>query len=991
MNEDNNRHTDRTAGAVALVGQNVDENELRALLGDMPLAIVRLAAVSRGVRQLEARPDALVLVAPDATDDSWERALCRIRDEVHVRPLLLAAEGSLVADPEMAARALEAGAHDVFELGVVTRAELARSLRHMACCAELINELAAERTKSRWVEETGRLGTWEMDAEGTVTWSDGAALILDLDADGAGLLTGDFMSVRQFVLPEDREIFDQANKATFGQGWPLDFEYRITTGSGTIRHLHLHRRVETGPGGEVIRAYGMVRDVTAEREFENFLFRRDAISQVVGSFAGKFLRESDWEGGIESALYALAKASDVTRAFIFRTLPGRGDQAGMSLVQEWAAPGIESIKNYPDFESAAFSGPSRWRTSMLKHRVVAGHVRTVWSGEKPLFDHFGAKSIITAPIFVGDEWWGFVGFSEHREERDWQPVEIESLTMVADIFGSAILRRRMEERLVEANRLAEEAKTTALEASKTKSRFLANMSHEIRTPISGILGMAEMTITTGLSNEQRKNMDMIRDAARSLLGIVNDVLDISKIEASRMELAPEDFDLPPLLDTVTGPFAAQAEGKGVLLRHRTDPDVPSRLRGDPDRLTQILVNLLGNALKFTERGLIELRVKTAGTEPGRTCLLFSVRDTGEGIDPDKLETIFESFTQADGSVRKKHQGTGLGLTIARELVELMGGTIRAESEPDQGATFTFTAWFDAPVQEKAPAPKQAAAPRGLHLNILLAEDNPLNQKFLTHFLTMFGHTVAVADNGRQALEILALRGRELDLVLMDIQMPEMSGIEATRTIRAADGRTFDPRIPIIALTAYAMTGDRERITEAGMDDYVSKPVDMKELSAAIARSVPDQKPVRGQAVVGAPASAPRGGRAAGRPAADEAFQLDMPALIERFQGNTAMLEEILDLFLAESQARLKELDAGIRSGEPEALGATLHALTNLAGHVLATGIMVRARHLESLCNKGRVDEARSGAEELRGAFHELVRAVRRGAETLADDPSLHFD
>jgi signal transduction histidine kinase/CheY-like chemotaxis protein/PAS domain-containing protein/HPt (histidine-containing phosphotransfer) domain-containing protein len=969
---------------LVLGGRNLDEGAVRSLFGEADVDLVRYAAVSRGVRRLESHPAPLVVVAPDPADDTWARALRRVREEYGAKPALLVPPGGLESgDAEVTQRAMEGGAFDVFFLGESTPGDVARSLRHAACQNGLEVELAGERAKSRWIEETGRLGSWEMDGAGRVEWSDGVRRIFGDD----GRLTEDFMSLRQFVLPEDREIFDQANKATFEQGWPLDFEYRILDGAGKVRHLHLHRRVEGGSGDTVTRAYGLVRDVTAEREFENFLFRRDAVIQVVGSFAGRFLREPDWESGISNALSALGKASDVTRVFLFRKASSRDDQAALTMTHEWAAPGVDPLLGRPEVEDKDFSQYAQWRASMLRRRVVVGNVRSFRSDEQSLFRLFGAKSVMVVPIFVGRHWWGFIGFSEHRKERDWQPVEIESLTMVADIFGSAILRRRMEEKLVAANSLAEEAKTMALDASRAKSRFLANMSHEIRTPISGILGLAEMIITTGLTSEQRKNMDMIRGAARSLLGIVNDVLDISKIEAERMELAPEDFDLRTLMETVVGPFMPQADQRGLLLRHRVDPDAPARVHGDPDRLAQILVNLLGNAMKFTERGLVELTVKVAVREPERTCLLFTVRDTGAGIPADKLEAVFDSFTQVDNSVRKKHQGTGLGLTIARELVEMMDGVIRVDSEPGEGTTFTFTAWFGMPRKAEAEAPKGASPmPRGLHLNLLLAEDNPLNQKFLTHFLTMFGHTVTVAGNGLEALEVLRRRGREIDLVLMDIQMPEMSGIEATRAIRESDGRAFDPAIPIIALTAYAMKDDRERMTRAGMDDYVSKPVDMKELSTAIARNMPaTESPRRGVAVVGAEGSGPKDTAPKAK-----GFELDIPVLVERFDGNTEMLGEILELFLLESGPRLAALDAGIASGRPEELGPILHSITNLAGHVLAVEVMERAHSLESLCNKGRMAEALKGAAELRPRFAELIEAVRRGAETLSGGPALHF-
>ncbi|WP_319470057.1 ATP-binding protein [uncultured Pseudodesulfovibrio sp.] len=953
-----------------LAGKALDKEQVDRLFGDTEYEMVRYSSVSRGVRRLDKGLWNIVVLAPGPEDASWYRAITRIRKEYGLSVILLAEKGGAGVEE----KALEAGAVDAFEFGCVTPKEFARTLRLLNRQVELERKSAGGHAMADWIEKTGRLGSWEMDSGGRTTWSDGFREIL---GDAEGLLSEEFTSIRQFVLPEDLEIYDAANRATFEQGWPLDFEYRIKGVDGRIRHLHLHRRVELDSGGNVKRAYGMVRDVSSEREFEEFLFRRDAIMQVIGSFAARFLRESDWRSGINSALRDFGKAMDVSRAYIVRKFTGSDGLAYMKMEYEWAASFIEPVIDLPEVQKQPFSPLyDRWKSTLLRRKVVAGHVRNFQGDAQKPFRSTGAKSLMIVPVFLDNEWWGFIGMSEHREERDWLPVEIESLTLMADIFGSCVLRRRMEDQLVEANRSAEEAKTMALEASKAKSRFLANMSHEIRTPIGGILGMAEMAITTGLTDEQREHMDMIRDAAGSLLSIVNDVLDISKIEADKMELRPRDFEFRPAIETSVRPFGPQADAKGVVFQHRVDSSVPVHLQGDPDRLGQILINLLGNALKFTERGLIDLNVEIKEEEAGRVCLLFTVRDTGEGIPKDKLDTIFDSFTQADSSVRKKHQGTGLGLSISRELVEMMGGQIGVESELGRGSVFSFTAWFDkSDTVVVQPAPAREVAPKALHLKILLAEDNPLNQKFLTHFLSMFGHTVIVAENGIEALDELKRRGREIDLVLMDIQMPEMGGMEATAAIRKSDGKRFPSDIPVIALTAYAMKGDRERILKEGFNDYVTKPVDMKKLSAAIARSV------AGQDKGSAPVPAMRRVQEE-QPAVEVPVKLDMEALVDRFEGNLTLLRDILSLFLIESDQKLEQLDAGLEGGDPTRIGAALHSITNMASHVLAMDIVNRSRHLEKMCYIGSLDEAMAGARELRPKFVALVNAVRERVKTL---------
>jgi len=950
---------------LTLAGNSIDEQAITRLISEHEYVLARYASVSRGVRLLEKQPTTLVLLAPDENDTTWRRAISRIQTEYGLPSVLL-----LPAGETTEAEGIEAGAYDCFRLKSATPKIMARCLRHLQAQQALQDKFAGQRATIDWIEKTGRLGSWERLPDGSVTWSRGIRRIFE----GArGELTGDFDSVRQFVHPDDIEIFDQANKATFEHGWPLDFEYRIIIDENKVRYLHLHRRIELGPGGEIVRAFGMARDITPQKEFENYLFRRDAILQAVSAFAGRFLREADWEGGIDNALKELGKAADVTRVFIFRKSPDESGGTTISMSHEWASPLVEPMLGKPNVQDQPVSPNfDRWKAAMLRRRVITGHVREFQKSEREFFEALGARSVMIMPVFVGHEWSGLIGLAEHREEREWLPVELESLTMVADMFGSAVLRTRMEDLLREANKSAEEAKTIALEASMAKSRFLANMSHEIRTPISGILGMAEMTITTGLTREQREHMDMIRDAARSLLAIVNDVLDISKIEAEKMELKPEDFELRPEIDRLVRPFEVLAEQKNVLLRHSIDRTVPEMIHGDPDRLGQILRNLLSNALKFTERGLIELTVETAEQAEERACLLFTVSDTGEGIPEDKLDTIFDSFTQADSSIRKKHQGTGLGLTISKELVEMMDGNIGVESEVDKGTTFSFTAWFNVPAAcPIAPCEEPALAPEGLHCNILLAEDNPLNQRFLTHFLTMFGHTITIAGNGIEAVRAMEREGRTFDLVLMDIQMPEMGGIEAARIIRESNGRLYDPEIPIIALTAYAMKGDKERMLKAGMDDYVSKPVDMKLLSAVIARSVAKKKDSPRW-------SAPKPTRAPRTHLVD----FDMESLIARFDGNISLLKEILDLFLEEADDKVRKLDRGVRHKDPDELGHAFHSITNIASHVMAMDIVERSRNLERFCHQGNIEDAIAGAFELKQLFIALKELVAERAKTL---------
>jgi CheY-like chemotaxis protein len=404
-----------------------------------------------------------------------------------------------------------------------------------------------------------------------------------------------------------------------------------------------------------------------------------------------------------------------------------------------------------------------------------------------------------------------------------------------DRLESAVADRTAE--LLGVNRDLTEARDRAEAASRAKSEFLANMSHELRTPMNGVLGMTELVLLTPLSTDQRESITTAYNSAASLLDLLNDILDFSKIEAGKLELDATPFELRPLLESTLAVVRLTAERKGLTLELDVDADVPDAVVGDAGRLRQVMVNLLGNAVKFTEHGDVRLSVQAVGPAgadgEGRT-LRFGVRDTGIGIPLDKQDRIFGAFIQADGSTTRKFGGTGLGLAISNRLVALMGGRIELESVPGAGSLFHFAVTLGVhagPLHEAETEsrPRAAAAPR-TGLRVLLAEDNKVNQRVAQRFLERLGHSVALANDGREAVDIW--RRQPFDLVLMDVQMPEMDGFEAVAVIREAE-RASGGRTPVIALTAHAMSGDRERCLAAGMDGYLTKPVKLAQLVAAI--------------------------------------------------------------------------------------------------------------------------------------------------------------
>jgi signal transduction histidine kinase/DNA-binding response OmpR family regulator len=489
-------------------------------------------------------------------------------------------------------------------------------------------------------------------------------------------------------------------------------------------------------------------------------------------------------------------------------------------------------------------------------------------------------------------------------------------------------------------------------ANRAKSAFLATMSHELRTPMNAVLGLTEYTLKTQLNPDQRDYLQTASDSARRLLGIINDILDFSKIESGKLQLECIAFDLRRTIAATHKSMALQAAAKNIEFDLEIASNVPTMITGDPERLRQVLLNLLGNALKFTQTGFVKLTVACPGQTslPKEITLTFTVRDTGVGISPDKLETIFSPFEQADSSITRRFGGTGLGLSICKRLVELMGGTIRIESEQGRGSIFTVTARFEpcSPELEHSREETAAATDAPPHpLGILLVEDDPVNIKVAQLHLASLGHHCRVARNGAEALAMLSQD--HFDLVLMDLEMPEMDGLSAARRIRdnqgpAGPGAILDPTIPIVAMTAHVLPEIKRRCIEAGMNDFVSKPINFKALNNTIARLF-------------CKAPCPPGHEQPTAPNGRTGAAVDLDQAMNTLGVDRDGFAQILAISITELESRIPRLKAALAGNNGPKVRLEAHTVKGIAATIGAFSCHTLAEELETAATNGDLRQA----------------------------------
>jgi PAS domain S-box-containing protein len=634
-------------------------------------------------------------------------------------------------------------------------------------------------------EGLAHVGYWRVDmASRDVTWSDEIYRIL-------GVPIG-WPATWQFLLdtchPDDRDTMLTAAEKLRVDGIPYQMERRVVRPDGTIRHVVVMAQREDAAEGEPTAIFGAMQDITAQKEAERE--RADLLRRI--TLANRAARVGIWEFDVATGLLHWDR-----NMFALSGTEGEGPITPDGF-DRWLHPDDRDRIRREATEALAGGKPYD-----SEHRVILGsgeirHLRTTGTVVRDAEDR---------PVSM-------IGAS-------WDVTEIRSLA--EQLQGE-------KDRLIAALEDLGAAKRAAEEANRAKSEFLATMSHEIRTPMNGVLGFTDVLLRSALSPEQRRATTLLNDAGHSLLALINDILDLSKIEAGRLELESIPLHLPSLIDSASAVLRPTIEAKGLDLVIETEPGLPDWILGDPTRLRQVLLNFLSNATKFTEHGTIALAARREPGADGR--LRFEVRDSGIGIAPEKLHLLFQEFSQIDKSTTRRFGGTGLGLAISKRLIEAMPrGEVGLASELGTGSVFWFAVALAATEPPEihdpaAPDPATAVAPA----RILVAEDLPMNQIVVELMLKDAGHSVVFARNGREALE--TVQTSWFDLVLMDMEMPEMDGITATERIRVLPGMVST--IPIIALTANAMADQMARCRAAGMNDYLTKPVDRAALLRKIA-------------------------------------------------------------------------------------------------------------------------------------------------------------
>lgn len=762
---------------------------LACAMFDTPHAMVGLIDGDRtlfranvGLNQTEMQRDKtathlLVGMGPDAVwivEDACEDERVRNHPMVVGPPGLRFFAGATIADA--AGKAVGAiGVMDVkprprpSEADIGNLRILARMAGEIVDQAELAHRQSEQLKLLKLAEEMAGIGQWRMDAETlTSTWSDQVYRIYGVTRETFDPNLGDSVD---FFHPEDREMIRSAVMHGLETGEGFRTRARLIRADGEERLVEAHADTERGADGRVASMFGVFQDVTEQERTIQRVSESERRYRLLASRVTDIIVTY----GVDGLVTYVSPSIETVSGYPPEALVGR---PVTDLIHPEDIPALtESFRQF-------VKAPPEWPQRGVTYRGLPRNGQTRW---------FEARTSIV---------------------RDQNGRAVEFQDVVRDITDT----KRLEQELTEARDRAEAG-------ARAKSEFLANMSHELRTPLTSVIGFSGLLQkSAALPEAERRYADRIATASEALLGVINDILDYSKLEADAVSLEPRAFDPAGMARAAAAMVEGQCEARGLALAVVLDPGIPPALMGDEGRLRQVTLNFLSNAAKFTAEGGVRLEMSWSDRR-----LRVAVSDTGIGVSADKIEALFERFSQADSSTTRLYGGTGLGLSISRRLIELMGGEIGAESRPDEGATF----WFEVPLTPaEATEPGEVAgegpSPQGL--SILMADDAAANRELVTAILTGMGVALETVTDGAQAVE--AARSGDYDLILMDVHMPVMDGLDATRAIRGFDGAAS--RIPIIALTANVQPEQVQRCREAGMDDHVGKPIQIAELLRVIA-------------------------------------------------------------------------------------------------------------------------------------------------------------
>lgn len=695
-------------------------------------------------------------------------------------------------------------------------------IRWVSCYANDVtqarhNQRELEKKKAALEDtiELSSIGTWQYESGSDLLhWDARTAQIMERGTAGLSI---DFKSFINSIHPDDQAAVAATFKNLAEQGGTYQLEYRITCPDHQVKYIFERARAVLDESGRTTTVQGFTQDLTAWRLDALANAQTKQLLEEVQGATALLLATAEADADVLAAVRRVAKAIEAGFAWIYQHEEIDGQAGARLLTPDLVGPGLdEALKAHLTAGTTyAAAGLSSWYERLRCGESIAGHAND--HSQHPYLSQFNLQQYLVLPIFVHDAFWGFIGFDGVSPHRSRSANDEHILKGFCNSIGAFI-------RLQQYHRSLEDARKLAEQATQTKSHFLSNISHEIRTPMNAIMGFTDLLLTEPSRQASREYLQSIRYSSENLLRLINDLLDLSKVEANKLVLDPRDFELRPLLNEYEKMLRFLLGDKAVQLSLRVDPRLPDQLHGDSVRLNQILLNLGSNAVKFTQSGTIAIALEQRTAEATALELVITISDTGIGIQPEKKQLIFESFEQGDLSIAQKYGGTGLGLSITKRLVELMGGSIAVQSEVDRGTTFTVVL----PLLKAEKLATKAGAPAGDEqydlsgLHVLVVEDNRMNALLVSRLLESWRASSMLAENGSEALVLL--ESQRFDIVLLDLQMPVMDGFALLEILRSPDFKTPFAG-PIIALTADAYDQTRDKALALGCCDFVTKPIE----------------------------------------------------------------------------------------------------------------------------------------------------------------------